>query len=170
VRALPAIAVCASLAAAGCGGGGNSYDSSSTKSTEATTTVPTSPRPAATTPPKKTSPPKAVPRRHTPASLAACIRDGASGSQVLVKARDNEDATFFQDLVGGRVDTVAVTPRGGSAEIDVFLFASPAAAKKAAPQAGGQGLAPKVQGSAVVVAPKAPPPAIANCLTATRYG
>jgi len=166
---LPLIVAGALLAVAGCGGGDKGYDSSPA-STQATDTAPP-PQPTTTAPRQEQANPAApVRRKRTPQSLAACIREGAAGSQVLVKGRENEDAMFFEDLVGGRVDTVAVTPRGQSAEVDVFLFATPADARKAAPQAGGQGLAPKVQGSAVVVAPKAAPPAIASCLRATKYG
>jgi hypothetical protein len=169
VRILAVIGATALLAVAGCGSDGNGY-SSSPASTASTTTTAPAPRPStATTAPETTKPDRPKRRERTPASLAACIREDSGVAQVLVKARDNEDAMFFQDLVGGRVDTVAVTARGQSAEIDVFLFPSPAGAKKAAPQAGGQGLKATVSGSAVVVAPGAPPAGVASCLSATGY-
>jgi hypothetical protein len=85
--------------------------------------------------------------------VADCIRSADGVSDVLVKGRDNEDARFFAELVGGRVEVLGVTLAGQTAEVSVFLFASAGDARKAAPSAGGGGVVAKVHGSAVVVAP-----------------
>ncbi|HEX8052898.1 MAG TPA: hypothetical protein VF517_07890, partial [Thermoleophilaceae bacterium] len=134
------LVIAAALAAAGCGGddGGGPAAPAPTTSTQA------EPAPAPTTgeaEPRESDEPKprGERRERTPRSLAGCIKDAPGVEDALVKGRDSEDATFFADLVGGRVDVLGVTLSGESAEVGVFLFATPAAAAKAAPQAGGGG-------------------------------
>jgi hypothetical protein len=140
-----------------------------------TTTGAQEPRPATETAPAEAPEPEEKPkesrRKRTPASLADCIREAPGVSDVLVKAGDSEDARFFGDLVGGRVDVLGVTAAGEPAELTVALFASPADAKRAAPDSGGGGgLSARPDGSAVIVAPAgAETEAIEDCLRATGY-
>ena len=108
--------------------------------------------------------------KRTPRSLAGCIREGDRVGEVIVKGRSSEDATYFADLVGGRVDVLGVTMRGQGAEHSIFLFESPEDARKAAPGAGGTGFQVQLRGAALVVAPpRADTATIAECLSATGY-
>jgi hypothetical protein len=93
-------------------------------------------------------------------------------SEAIVKGSDSEDATFFGDLAGGRVDVLGVTVEGAPAEVTVALFESEAAATKAEPSAGGgaQGVEVERHGSAVVVAPpNTDLAAVHGCLGETGY-
>lgn len=106
----------------------------------------------------------------TPRSLAECLRSARGVSEALVKGRDSEDATFFRELVGGRVDVLGVTLRGSPAEVGVFLFEAPEDAREAAPSAGGGGVVAATRGSAIVAGPKdADTAGIETCLKASGY-
>ena len=158
------------LTGAGCGGdddgGYGAPPPADTTSTQAE-----APQRSIESAPQKPAPSK--PRRErTPASVASCVRDAPGAGDVLVKAKDSEDVTFFTDLAGSRVDVIGMTLKGEEMEITIALFASPADAKKAAPQAGGgmDGLTTAVHGSAVVVAPaNARTGPIEGCLHDTGY-
>jgi hypothetical protein len=158
----------AALAFAGCGGDDEDDTtatpppSPTTQAEPAPTTTTEPPEPERTTPEER--------RERTPRSLADCIRDEDGVEEVLVKARDSEDAVFFGDLVGGRVDVLGVTLDGVSGEVSVFLFDSEADAAKAAPSAGGGGVEAKADGSAIVaVPPGADAGPVSSCLAATGY-
>ena len=157
------------LLAAGCGG---DDDEDATPATQPAPTTRAQPSPAETTAPAepdRTSPQEER-RERTPKSLADCIREQDGVEEVLVKGRDSEDAVFFEDLVGGRVDVLGVTQEGSSGEVSVFLFKSDADAAKAAPQAGGGGVEAKADGSAVVAAPPGSDHGpVSSCLAATGY-
>jgi hypothetical protein len=161
--ALLPIALALTLAGAGCGG-----DDGEPTTPSLPTTTTTQVAPAPTTEPE---PERPEPRREpTPKSLADCIRAADGVSEVLVKGRDSEDATFFARLVGGRVDVLGVTLDGQRTEVSVFLFASASDAKKAQPNAGGGGVTARVRGSAVVAsAPGADLAGIEDCLSETGY-
>ena len=170
----PALALLALLAvlAAGCGG---DEDEPPPPAAPAPTGQATQPEPASTAPEREPEeggrPGKGRRYERTPRSLAGCIRSAPGVEDVIVKGRDSEDATFFEDLVGGRVDVLGVTVRGQSAELGVFLFESAADAREAAPSAGGGGVAAEARGSAVVAAPpNADTAAIGRCLEAAGYG
>jgi hypothetical protein len=166
VRSLLSVLLCGLVVAAGCGG---DDDQPTTPSLPTTTQAAPAPSTAAPEPeePEKGEEPR---RERTPKSLAGCIRSAGGASEVLVKGRDSEDATFFADLVGGRVDVLGVTLEGESAEVSVFLFDSEADAAKAAPSAGGGGVTARAIGSAVVAAPRgARLASIETCLRATGY-
>jgi hypothetical protein len=121
--------------------------------------------------PEEPEKPEELRRKRTPDSLAGCIREAPGVSEVLLKAGDSEDARFFGDLVGGRVDVIGVTAEDEAAELTLALFASAADAKRAAPGAGGGGgLSSRAEGSAVIVAPaRADTAAIEDCLRASGY-
>jgi hypothetical protein len=90
--------------------------------------------------------------------------------QVVVKGSDSEDAVFFADLAGERVDVLGVTVAGEEAEVTVALFASAGAAKDAAPSAGGGGVEARATGSALVLAPPGVVSApIEDCLREAGY-
>ena len=166
------LAVVAALALGGCGGDDES-DEHRPATPPATGTQTEAPPPATTeteTEPEAPAPDDEPSYTRTPRSLADCIGAADGVSDVLVKGRGSEDATYFGELVGGRVDVLGVTLEGQSAEIGVFLFASPADAKKAAPGAGGGGLEVGIHGSALVVAPPAADiGAIERCLAQAKY-
>jgi hypothetical protein len=168
VRRFLVVAVVA-LGVAGCGG---DDDGDEPAAPVASTT--TQAEPLATSAPEVTDErperPDEPRRERTPASLADCLRDASGVSEVLVKGRDSEDATFFSDLAGGRVDVLGVTLEGEATEVTVALFDSPAAATKAAPDAGGGGVEADAVGSAVVLAaPGAKTDPVERCLRETRY-
>jgi hypothetical protein len=159
------------LGAAGCGGDDGE------EPLPPVTTGPGAVPPAETAPPAEGTPPSEPPERegepgfdHTPESLADCLRQASGIGDVLVKGGDSEDAVFFSELVGGRVDVLAVTIEGETAELTIALFESAAAAKKAAPSAGGGGQTARVEGSAVVLAtPGAESSVVPGCLRLTGY-
>lgn len=159
-------------ALAGCGGDGEG-GAGEPAATPSGTTTRAEPQPPASTPStgeEGPAEPEGEPRERTPASLADCIREAPGVADVIVKGRSSEDATYFADLVGGRVDVLGVTAEGDGAERSVFLFASAADAKEAAPGAGGGGFKVNERGSALVVAPpRADIAAIDSCLAQTRY-
>ena len=165
--------VLAGVLAAGCGGDDDGDEAASPPPAASTQGEPTRPSAETDTTEESEKPekPEQAPRRRTPDSLAGCIGESPDVSDVLVKASDSEDARFFGDLVGGRVDVLGVTAEGEPAELTVALFASPADAARAAPDAGGGGgLSARAEGSAVIVAPAgADTAAIEDCLRATRY-
>lgn len=161
--------VCLALPAlAGCGGDDDDGDrpapTAAAPSTEAPTTASgTEPEP---------QPKESERRERTPRSLAECLREGSGVSEAIVKGSDSEDATFFGDVAGGRVDVLGVTVEGASAEVTVALFESDATAAKAEPSAGGgeQGVKVERTGSALVVAPpNAELGAVHGCLGETGY-
>jgi hypothetical protein len=119
------------------------------------------------------SPPEGAERRErTPKSLAECLSESPGVSEAIVKGRESEDATFFGDLAGGRVDVLGVTVEGAPAEVTVALFESEAAATKAEPSAAGGATDVEVErhGSALVVAPpSADVAAVHGCLGETGY-
>lgn len=166
---MAAVAACFALAACGGDDGG---DPAAPQQPATTTGAAPAPGPA-TAPEAGTeeSRPREEPRRvRTPRSLAGCIQAAPGVEDALVKGRDSEDATFFAELVGGRVDVLGVTVAGEPAELGVFLFATPAAAAEAAPQAGGGGTVARARGSAVVAAPAdADTRGIESCLRETGY-
>ncbi len=168
VRALLLVLAAATTLVAGCGG--DDDDQPTTPSLPTATQAPAAP--ARTVPegerPAKPEPPERYER--TPESLADCIRAAGGVSDVLVKGADSEDARFFGDLAGGRVDVLGVTLSGQSAEVTVVLFASAVKAGEAAPSAGGGGVVARARGAAVVVAPEAArTEAVEECLRATGY-
>lgn len=170
MRALLVVVVLAALCVpAGCGGDDDDDDEPVTPSLPTTTQA--TPPPSTAAPEDESSREEPRERRErTPESLAGCVREADGVSEVLVKGRDSEDARFFADLVGGRVDVLGVTLSGESAEVTLFLFASEADAAKAAPQAGGGGVAARARGAAVVVAPPdARLAGVEACLRATGY-
>lgn len=167
-------ALLAALALAGCGGdddGGERSIGPFGATTEAEERPPAKPAPDETETRAGRRPPRPeAGRERTPRSLAACIREAPRVGEVIVKGRKSEDATYFADLVGGRVDVLGVTFRGEGAEHSVFLFESEADARKAAPGAGGEGFEVQLRGAALVVAPpRADSAAIGDCLSATGY-
>ena len=172
------LALVAAAALAGCDGGDDGGESGAGPfgaKTEAEQRAPAEkPRPAEaeseTDAEREPRPSEAKRRDRTPRSLAACIREDRRVSEAIVKGRSSEDATYFADLVGSRVDVLGVTFRGDGAEHSIFLFKSEAAARKAAPGAGGSGFEVQLRGAALVVAPpRADAPVIADCLSATGY-
>jgi hypothetical protein len=168
VRARLIAPLLALAALAGCGG---DDDEPAAPAPAPTTTQaePAQPAPSETEPRVRPAPEQER-RERTPRSLAGCIRERPGIAEVIVKGRESEDATYFEDLVGGRVDVLGVTPEGEGAEHTVFLFADAAAARKAAPGAGGGGVEVRERGSALVVAPpRADTGAIDGCLAATGY-
>lgn len=163
VRPFVLLLTAAALAFGGCGG-----DDDEPAAPAPTVTTPSVTTPSETEPPAEPEEPK---RERTPPSLADCIRSADGVSDVLLKGRDSEDARFFADLVGGRVVVLGVTLEGQSAEVSVFLFASAADARKAAPSAGGGGVEARAAGSAVVAGPPgAKAAAVDGCLRETGYG
>ena len=155
-RRLSLAVVLATAVLAGCGGDGDEETSSPapTPSTEAV--------PPTTTTTQEEEPTQ--PRRKT---LADCLRAAPGVESVLEKGADSEDARYFEEFVGKRPRILALTVEGQSTEIDAFVFDSAAAARKAAPGAGGAGLEATVHGSSVLVAPAgADTKAIAGCLEA----
>lgn len=156
------------LGAAGCGGDDDGADEADPAAPAVTTTQEAAP--PETKPPPEPEREEEPRRRRTPASLADCIRAADGVSEVLVKGRDSEDATFFSDLAGGRVDVLGVTVEGQPTELTVALFGSSAAAREAAPSAGGGGVEAEAVGSAVVLAPPgASTGAVQDCLRETGY-
>ena len=146
MRAMPRHALAVALAAAalaGCGGDDDDAPSSS----PAPTSEAAPPAPATT---QREDPP--APRREE-RTLEDCLRAAPGVEEVLRKGADSEDARYFEDLTGERPRVLAITLEGEPAEIDIFVFATEAAARKAAPGAGGAGLEAAVRGSAVLVAP-----------------
>ena len=128
--------------------------------------------PASTTEPAPTEEERRAPAKlaTTPKALAECLREQPGVEEVVVKARDSEDAVFFEDLVGGRVDVLGVTVDAIPGEVSIFLFASEADAAKAAPSAGGGQVTATPDGRAVVAVPSgARIEAVAGCLSATDY-
>jgi hypothetical protein len=169
IRVLCVTAVLALGVAAGCGGD----DDEAEPAAPATGT--TAPAPAATTEPAP-APTTAEPRdekprrERTPSSLADCLRAADGVSEALVKGGDSEDAAFFSDLAGGRVDVLGVTLEGEATEVTVALFEDPAAARKAAPGSGGGGVEAKAVGSALVLAAAGSERgAVEGCLRETGY-
>lgn len=155
------------VALAGCGGGDD--EPAAPAPTTTTQAQPAQPAPPETQP-REEPPPEEERRERTPRSLADCIRAESGVGEVIVKGRESEDATYFEDLVGGRVDVLGVTLEGDGAEQTVFLFADAADAKEAAPGAGGGGFEVHAHGAALVVAPpRADTAAIEGCLEATGY-
>lgn len=153
------------LGAAGCGDGDDAEPAAPAPTTTTREAVP--PATSAPDEPRREKEPR---RERTPASLADCIRVADGVSEVLVKGRDSEDARFFSDLAGGRVDVLGVTLEGQPTEVTVALFGSPAAAREAAPAAGGGGVDAETVGSAVVLAPPgASTGAVEGCLRETGY-
>ena len=166
--ALALLALTATLAA-GCGGDDGEPPRTAAP---APATQATQPEPAPAVPERGDGerPSKGRSYERTARSLADCIRSASGIEDVIVKGRDSEDAAFFEELVGGRVDVLGVTARGESAELGVFLFESEADAREAAPSAGGGGVAAEARGSAVVAAPpKADTAAIERCLGEAGY-
>lgn len=167
LRSLLTAAAAALLALGGCGGddddGGRSAAPPAAPTTE---TVPSRPE---TTAREEEEP--APERSRTPRSLADCLREGRGVSEVLVKGADSEDARFFSELAAGSVSVLGVTVEGVPGEVTVALFESAAAARRAAPNAGGgSDLAITPLGSALVIAPsRADTGAVADCLRATGY-
>jgi hypothetical protein len=163
------LAACLIAALPGCGGDDEDAEPSTPSAAPYTQTE--APPPATTTAPESTEAERPEEKRErTPKSLADCIRDEDGVEEVLVKGGESEDAAFFGELVGGRVDVLGVTLAGVSGEVSVFLFASEADAAKAAPQAGGGGVEARATGSAVVAAPPgADAEPVSACLAATGY-
>jgi hypothetical protein len=153
------------VGAAGCGG--DDDDGVGPVAPGTTTATATDTAPAPTTEPAKPREPRYT---RTPRSLADCIGAAPAISDVLVKGGDSEDATFFADLAGGRVDVLGVTAEGEAAELTVVLFKSVGDARKAAPSAGGGGVDAEARGSALMLAPpEADTTAIEDCLGKTGY-
>ena len=171
MRSLAVLATLTALLAAGCGGDDGERELPPVTTTQAPPqTGASEPQPREPEADERERPDAGRRYSRTPASLADCIRAGAGVEDVIVKGRDSEDATFFADLVGGRVDVLGVTVRGEPAELGVFLFESEAVARKAAPSAGGGGVAAEARGAAVVAAPPdADTGAIERCLGAAGY-
>jgi hypothetical protein len=154
----------AALAIAGCGGDDDG-EPTAPMPPAATTTQPDQPD---RTEPRTT--PEAERLERTPRSLADCIREADGVEEVVIKGREGEDAVFFEELVGGRVDVLGVTLTGVSGEVSVFLFASERDAAKALPSAGGGGVRAEAAGSAVVAAPPGTETGpVSDCLAATGY-
>ena len=169
---LAPICIALALAAAGCGGGGDEDAKAPPPAPPATTsaTTTTAPPPETTTGEEEPEREPREGRQRTPRSLAACIAEAPGVSDALVKGRKSEDVTFFEEIAGGRVDVVAVTLEGQDAELDVFLFDSPAAARKAAPSAGAPGLSIEQRGTALVAVPSGADAAgVDACLRETGY-
>ena len=165
-RRVTAVLTAAALALAGCGGDDDG---------EPTAPAPPSAPAATTTQPEQAerTEPRTTPgarRERTPRSLADCIRGADGVEEVVVKGREGEDAVFFEELVGGRVDVLGVTLAGVSGEVSVFLFASEKDAAKALPSAGGGGVRAAAAGGAVVAAPPGSETGpVSDCLAATGY-
>jgi hypothetical protein len=176
VRTRAIVSLLALALIAGCGGDGGG-DEPRTGPFGGTTTTQAEPRPPAERPAdeggteaREPGPSAEKRLERTPRSLAACIRDDERVAEAIVKGRKSEDATYFADLVGSRVDVLGVTLKGEGAEHSVFLFKDEAAARKAAPGAGGEGFEVQLRGAALVVAPpRADTGPIADCLGATGY-
>lgn len=162
-------ALMAAAALAACGGDDEPADPAPAPATRSEARPPQEAPPATATERDERAPEEER-RERTPRSLADCIREAPGVAEVIEKGRESEDATYFADLVGGRVDVLGVTLEGEGAEHTVFLFASAGDAKKAAPGAGGGGFEVKTRGRALVVAPpRADTAAIDGCLGATGY-
>ena len=155
-----AVLVAAVIAVAGLAACGGDDDASSTSPSPAPATEAA---PAATTEPDAPRPePEPEPEERT---LLQCLRGAPGVEGVLEKGGESEDATYFEELTGERPRIFAIALEGGSAEIDAFVFSDAAAAKKAAPGAGGAGQSVTVDGKAVLVGPRSADTApIARCL------
>jgi pyruvate/2-oxoglutarate dehydrogenase complex dihydrolipoamide acyltransferase (E2) component len=157
------------VAIAGCGGDDEGGEPATQPAAPTTAAAPPATAPAQPQQREEPKPPVEK-RERTPTALAECIREQDGVEEALVKGRDSEDATFFEDLVGGRVDVLGVTLEGVSGEVSVFLFESDADAAKAVPSAGGGGVEAKADGRAVVAAPAGADAApVSSCLAATGY-
>jgi hypothetical protein len=157
------------LAAVGCGGDDEPAEPAAEPATATTAPPSTSEAapPATETEPEDDAAPR---RRRTPASLADCLRAADGVDEVLVKGRESEDATFFSELAGGRVDVLGVTVEGEATEVTVALFETAADARSAAPGSGGGGVEARAVGSALVLAaPGAETGSVVRCLRETRY-
>lgn len=166
-RLLPLAAVM--IAVGGCGGDGDERRPAAPEPAATTSARPAPPGTSTTT---ATEGPERKPSyERTPRSLAACLRTAPGVDEVLVKGRDSDDVMFFSDLAEGRVDVLGVTVEGAAGEVTVAVYESAAAAKKAAPNAGGGStVAIKAVGSALVIAPlRAPTAAVEDCLSAAGY-
>ena len=152
----------------GCGGDDDDGDAPAPATTTQAAPPPTTAGPRTET--EEREPAEGPRYRRTPASLADCIRAADSTDEVIVKGGDSEDATFFSELAGERVDVLGVTVRGAPAEVTVAVFGAAGAAKKAAPRADGGGVEARAIGSAVLLAPPAADTAeIEDCLGAAGY-
>ena len=164
IRVLPAL-VATLLALTGCGGDDEGDEAPAPPATATTT--------GTTTATERADPPEtdAEPRyERTPRSLVRCLEQADGVEDALVKGPESEDATFFSELAGARVDVLAVTLEGQPAEVTVALFASAADARKVAPDAGGGGVEATPLGSALVGAPPdSDTGAVEDCLRATGY-